>query len=109
MCAAASWSGDTIEPLDCNEVVEPVTEFLDGGVDQHAELRFANHVRHCIGCSRQLRHVERTIRGSAGRRRVERREHSGGVVLPDPRVQVVVDGLVGPVPRHGPVERDAEQ
>lgn len=52
----------TIDPLDCNEIVELVTEFLDGGLDQHAELRFINHVRHCIGCSRHLRHVERTVR-----------------------------------------------
>lgn len=51
-----------IEPLDCSEVVELVTEFLDGGLDQHAELRFINHVRHCLGCTRHLRQVQRTIR-----------------------------------------------
>jgi len=51
-----------IEPLDCNQVVELVTEFLDGGLDQHAELRFVNHVRSCLGCSRHLRQVRRTIR-----------------------------------------------
>lgn len=51
-----------IEPLDCNEVVELVTDFLDGGLDQHAELRFVNHVRSCLGCARHLRQVQRTIR-----------------------------------------------
>jgi len=51
-----------IEPLDCHEVVELVTEFLDGGLDEHAELRFINHVRHCLGCSRHLHQVRRTIR-----------------------------------------------
>lgn len=51
-----------IEPLDCNEVVELVTEFLDGGLDQHEELRFINHVRNCLGCARHLSQVQQTIR-----------------------------------------------
>ena len=39
-----------------------VTEFLYGGLDLYAELRLSDHVRHCIGCSRHLRHVQRTTR-----------------------------------------------
>ena len=50
-----------IDTLDCNEVVEMVTEFLEGDLDPHAELRFTNHVRGCLGCSRYLEQVEQTI------------------------------------------------
>ncbi|HET6668194.1 MAG TPA: MFS transporter [Intrasporangium sp.] len=55
-----------IEPLDCHEVVELVTEFLEDELDPHAEVRFVNHVRNCLGCSRHLRQVEQTIRELRG-------------------------------------------
>lgn len=50
-----------IDTLDCKEVVELVTEFLEGDLDPHAELRFTNHVRGCLGCSRYLEQVRQTI------------------------------------------------
>lgn len=50
-----------VDTLDCNEVVELVTEFLEDHLDPHAELRFTNHVRGCIGCSRYLDQVRQTI------------------------------------------------
>jgi predicted MFS family arabinose efflux permease len=50
-----------VEPLDCNEAVEIVTEFLEGSLDPHAELQFTNHVRGCLGCSRYLDQVRQTI------------------------------------------------
>jgi predicted MFS family arabinose efflux permease len=50
-----------IEPLDCNEVVELVTEFLDDELSPHTELRFVNHVRGCLGCSRYVEQVQQTI------------------------------------------------
>jgi MFS family permease len=50
-----------VEPLDCNETVELVTEFLDGELSAHAELKFVNHVRGCLGCSRYVEQVQRTI------------------------------------------------
>lgn len=50
-----------VDTLDCNEVVELVTDFLEGDLDPHAELRFTNHVRGCVGCSRYLEQVEQTI------------------------------------------------
>ena len=50
-----------VEALDCNHVVELVTEFLEGSLDPHAELRFTNHVRGCVGCARYLDQVRQTI------------------------------------------------
>jgi MFS family permease len=49
--------------LDCNQVVEIITEFLEGSLDPHAELRFTNHVRGCLGCTRYLDQVRQTIEG----------------------------------------------
>ena len=50
-----------IEPLDCNETIELVTEFLDDSLGPHAELKFINHIRGCLGCARYLEQVQRTI------------------------------------------------
>jgi MFS family permease len=50
-----------IEPLDCNETVELVTDFLDDQLSPHLELAFVNHVRGCLGCARHLEQVRRTI------------------------------------------------
>lgn len=50
-----------IEPLDCNEAIELVTEFLDDALSPHAELKFVNHIRGCHGCAACLDQVRRTI------------------------------------------------
>ena len=50
-----------IEPLDCDETVELVTEFLDDALSPHAELKFVNHVRECMDCTQHLEQVQRTI------------------------------------------------
>lgn len=50
-----------IDPIDCNHVVELVTEFLEDDLDPHAELRFTNHIRGCLGCARYLDQVRQTL------------------------------------------------
>jgi len=50
-----------VEPLDCNETVELVSEFLDGELGPHVELEFVNHVRGCLGCSRYLEQMRLTV------------------------------------------------
>ena len=47
--------------MDCNEAVELVTEFLDDALSPHAELKFLNHVRGCMGCTQHLEQVQRTV------------------------------------------------
>jgi anti-sigma factor RsiW len=36
--------------LDCDELVELVTEFLDGGLDPATERRVVEHLSLCDGC-----------------------------------------------------------
>jgi MFS family permease len=50
-----------VDDIECNQVVELITEFLDDNLDLHAELRFTDHVRDCLGCSRYLEQVRQTI------------------------------------------------
>ncbi len=59
MCVLESRS--EADALDCNDFVEVVTDFLEGDLDPHDELRFTNHVRQCLGCARHLEQVQRTI------------------------------------------------
>ena len=48
--------------LNCDEVVELVTEFLDGGLDDEAQARFVDHLSGCDGCGAYLDQMRRTIR-----------------------------------------------
>ncbi|MGH3384830.1 MAG: MFS transporter [Nocardioidaceae bacterium] len=50
-----------VDALDCNQLVELVSEFLDGDLDPHTELRFTHHVSECIGCARYLDQVRQTV------------------------------------------------
>jgi len=50
-----------VDTIDCNHVVELVTDFLEDQLDPHAELRFTNHIRGCLGCARYLDQVRQTI------------------------------------------------
>jgi anti-sigma factor RsiW len=47
--------------LTCNEVVELVTEFLDGGLSDDDRARFEVHVRDCRGCANYLDQIRCTM------------------------------------------------
>jgi anti-sigma factor RsiW len=47
---------------DCNELVEQVTEFLDGTLDPATEREFVDHLAICEGCTEYLDQFRRTIR-----------------------------------------------
>jgi anti-sigma factor RsiW len=47
--------------LDCDELVELVTRYLDGRLDRDAERRFREHLAACDGCDRYLDQFRRTI------------------------------------------------
>jgi anti-sigma factor RsiW len=51
-----------VTDLNCNEVVELVTEFLDGTLDPPAERRVVDHLALCDGCGRYLDQFRQTIR-----------------------------------------------
>jgi anti-sigma factor RsiW len=48
--------------LDCNQLVELVTDFLDGALDADTERRVVDHLSLCDGCGAYLDQVRRTVR-----------------------------------------------
>ncbi len=49
------------EPLDCNELVELVTEYLDGTLDLATRSRFDLHLIECDGCENYLQQLRSTV------------------------------------------------
>jgi anti-sigma factor RsiW len=54
--------------MDCNELVELVTAYLDGSLDQDTRARFDVHLTACDGCEHYLQQFRETLRtvGSIG-------------------------------------------
>jgi len=49
-------------PLDCNELVELVTAYLDGALDPDTRARFDSHLLDCDGCENYLQQFRETVR-----------------------------------------------
>jgi anti-sigma factor RsiW len=47
--------------LNCDELVELVTSYLDGRLDRDTERRFSEHLALCDGCDRYLDQFRQTI------------------------------------------------
>jgi anti-sigma factor RsiW len=47
--------------LDCDELVELVTEFLDGALDEQAERRVVDHLSLCDGCTTFVEQFRATV------------------------------------------------
>ncbi len=54
--------------MDCNELVELVTAYLDGALDLDTRARFDLHLLECDGCDNYLEQFRSTIKtlGSIG-------------------------------------------
>lgn len=52
--------------LDCNEIVELVTDYLEGALDRRTAAAFEEHLLRCEGCRRYVEQIRRTIDTSAG-------------------------------------------
>jgi anti-sigma factor RsiW len=50
------------EPMDCNELVELVTAYLDGSLDLDTRARFDMHLLECDGCENYLQQFRETVR-----------------------------------------------
>lgn len=48
--------------MDCNELVELVTAYLDGGLDPETRARFDLHLLDCDGCENYLQQFRETVR-----------------------------------------------
>lgn len=50
-----------MNPLDCNELVEIVTAYLDGSLDLETRARFDEYLLECDGCDNYLQQFRVTI------------------------------------------------
>ena len=57
---------DDVADMSCNELVELVTDFLEGALDPETERRFVDHLAQCDGCDRYLDQVRRTVAAVGG-------------------------------------------
>jgi hypothetical protein len=44
--------------MNCNELVEKVTDYLDGALPQEDQVRWQQHVAVCVGCVGHLDEVD---------------------------------------------------
>jgi anti-sigma factor RsiW len=51
-----------VRELSCREIVELVTEYLEGTMGAGLRASFEAHLRGCDGCSHYLEQIEATIR-----------------------------------------------
>lgn len=47
--------------LSCQELVELVTDYLEGGLPEDSRLRFENHLSRCDPCTVYLEQMRQTI------------------------------------------------
>ena len=47
--------------MDCNELVELVTAYLDGSLDPDTRARFDVHLLECDGCANYLQQFRATV------------------------------------------------
>jgi anti-sigma factor RsiW len=52
----------TVPELTCRELVEVVTDYLEGRMPAERRLRFEEHLAFCDGCGRYLEQMRETIR-----------------------------------------------
>lgn len=52
----------TIQELSCQEIVELVTEYVEGTMDSGLRAAFDAHLARCDGCTQYLEQIEATIR-----------------------------------------------
>ena len=50
------------EALSCQELVELVTDYLEGALDEHDVRAFDRHIAGCDGCTEYVAQLEATIR-----------------------------------------------
>ena len=55
---------NTYEDLSCQELVELVTDYLEGALPEELHRRFDDHIAHCAGCRMYLAQMRATIRAT---------------------------------------------
>jgi anti-sigma factor RsiW len=57
-------TANTYEDLSCQELVEVVTDYLEGALPDELRERFDAHIAHCSGCQTYLEQMRATIRAA---------------------------------------------
>jgi anti-sigma factor RsiW len=52
----------SVDLMNCNELVELVTAYLDDALDPQTRMRFDEHLRLCDGCQNYLEQFRVTVR-----------------------------------------------
>ena len=52
----------SLNEMDCNELVELVTAYLDDALDEKTRARFEAHLTECDGCENYLEQFRATVR-----------------------------------------------
>jgi anti-sigma factor RsiW len=55
---------NTYEELSCQELVELVTDYLEGALPDELHERFDEHIAHCKGCQTYLAQMRATVRAT---------------------------------------------
>jgi anti-sigma factor RsiW len=50
-----------VEQLSCRELVELVTDYLEGALSEEERMRFEQHISGCDGCKVYLEQMRQTI------------------------------------------------
>jgi anti-sigma factor RsiW len=59
-----TFTASTYEDLSCQELVELVTDYLEGALPPELRARFDQHIAHCTGCTTYLEQMRATIRAT---------------------------------------------
>ncbi len=68
------------EDLSCQELVELVTDYLDGALPPRERARFEAHLEACTGCARYVEQLRTTIALSGATRGLEDRPEVAGLL-----------------------------
>jgi anti-sigma factor RsiW len=50
-----------VEQLSCRELVELVTDYLEGALPPEEHARFEEHIERCTGCRAYLEQIRQTV------------------------------------------------
>ena len=59
-------SASTYEELSCVELVELITDYLEGALPDELRDRFDRHIGRCTGCSTYVAQMRATIEATGG-------------------------------------------
>ena len=59
-----SYTPATYDQLTCQELVELVTDYLEGAMPEELRLRFERHIEACRGCRTYLEEMRQTVKAT---------------------------------------------